>query len=59
MQHFGNQYVGLLCFQHPDHGDLTLEIPTPNDMQIALAELPSVFEDDLAVNVVLDRRSWK
>jgi hypothetical protein len=38
---------------------MTLEIPTPNDMCVALAELPSVFGGRLAVNVELDRRSWQ
>jgi hypothetical protein len=59
MQHLGNKYVGLLYFGHADQGDMTLEIPSPNDMRIALAELPSVFDGDLAVNVELDRRSWQ
>jgi hypothetical protein len=59
MQYFGNQYIGLLCFQHADQGDVTLELPTPNDMRIALAELPVVFGDQLEVNVALDRRSWQ
>jgi len=59
MQHIGNKYVGLLCFHHADKGDMTLEIPTANDMQTALDELPSVFVDDLDVNVILDRQSWQ
>lgn len=56
MQFLGNAYVGLLCFHHEEHGDMTLEIPSENHMQTALAELPPLFGDRLAVNVVLDRR---
>jgi len=58
IQHF-SKYVGLLCFHHPDRGNMVLEIPAANDMKTALAELPSVFGDDLAVHVMLDRRSWQ
>jgi hypothetical protein len=59
MQHLGNQYVGLLCFNHPDHGDMTLEIPTPNDMRLALVLLPAIFGARLAVKVELNRRTWQ
>jgi hypothetical protein len=59
LQFLGNKYVGLLRFHHEGQGDMTLEIPTPNDMQIVLAELPAVFGDHLVVNVELDRCSWQ
>jgi hypothetical protein len=59
VQHFGKKYVGLLCFHHRDRGDMTLEIPAANDMQTAVAALPFLFGDDLAVNVVLDRHGWQ
>ena len=59
MMFLGNKYIGLLCFRHPDRGEMTLEIPTENDMKSALAELPAAFGDGLAVNVMFDKRRWK
>jgi hypothetical protein len=59
MQYLGNKYIGLFCFRHPDHGEMTLEIPGVDDMKIALAELPQAFGDNLDVKIEFDRQSWK
>lgn len=50
----GKQCVALLNFTHAQHGAMTLELPTHEDVRIALAELPRLFGPAVQTNL-----SWR
>jgi hypothetical protein len=49
-----SQCAGLLKLTHAETGEITLELPTVEDVSAALAELPRLFGTALQVNV-----SWR
>jgi hypothetical protein len=50
----GASCIGLLKFTHAQQGVMTLELPTPEDVRVALAELPRLFGPAVQTNL-----SWR
>src|SRR5262249_43488698 len=51
--------VGWFRFDHRERGAIALQIQTMDDMRLATHLLPQAFGDVVAVNVELDRQSWR
>jgi hypothetical protein len=53
---YNPHHAALLRIWHRDRGKLTIELPTPEDVRIAMENLPSVLNGELAVNLAWDER---